>query len=577
MKETLIIVQASTVQESLMGRFFLPINNKDTTLSYLINRLTKEYGIDSVVLAVSNRPEDDVFEDFVDCNAIALFRGDYDNIALRLSEAANQHNSEVKNIIRVHANSPLVDLNLMRELLKKHIEGDYEYSYNEHVDGVPWGMGCDIFSYELLQKLANMPLRRDQLITLGGYIRQNSDKYKTYAYPYQALNDNRHAMYKVNLETEKDFEVIKELVENISLITADSVCAYFKSHKLLAKYNREFPLKETGTEKLLLNENKVKNIRENKDVDYSYPISVELTLTNRCNLSCVYCSDMDLRKRQGLKETLSTQTLFNLFEDLARGGTKGVVLEGGGEPTLYENFADIVYYAKNVGLAVGLITNGTQELDEQLLKQFEWIRVSLDASTTTEYEMLKRVDCFEKVMKNIAVYAKYCPSVGVGYVVTNTNISQIEPLVMRLRELNVSYIQCRPVVDSDELSPKSIDLSYLQFYQRGNFGVNIGGMIENAESGNFGLPCNAHSITSIISGDGSVYICGRLNIYDWLKPIGNIREQSFHAIWNGDERRRQAKQIQNADFCKNHCPQCRISKFNALLDKLSSVKSVNFI
>lgn len=230
-----------------------------------------------------------------------------------------------------------------------------------------------------------------------------------------------------------------------------------------------------------------------------------------------------------------------------------------------------------MGLAVGLITNGTQDLAPDLLSEFEWIRVSLDASTAKEYKSLKGVDCFEKVILNIAKYAQYCSSVGVGYVVTNQNISQIEPLVLRLRELNVSYIQCRPVVDSKELYPANIDLSYLTFYQTGKFGVVVEGMVENAERGNHGLPCRAHSITSIISGDGSVYICGRLNIYDWLKPIGNITQQSFHSIWNGDERRRQAKMIQQADFCEQNCPQCRISKFNALLHKLSLVKSANFI
>ena len=36
-----------------------------------------------------------------------------------------------------------------------------------------------------------------------------------------------------------------------------------------------------------------------------------------------------------------SKTLFELFDDLSRGGTRGVVLEGGGEPTLYEEFADI--------------------------------------------------------------------------------------------------------------------------------------------------------------------------------------------------------------------------------------------
>ena len=244
---------------------------------------------------------------------------------------------------------------------------------------------------------------------------------------------------------------------------------------------------------------------------------------------------------------------------------------------MYSRFDEVVDYARNAGLAVGLITNGSKRLSEETLSKFEWIRVSLDASTPAEYKELKGVDFYERVIDNIAYYAKHCPTVGVGYVVTSQNISQIEPLVIRLRELKASYIQLRPVVDCDELYPHDVDLSYLKFYMTREFGVQVDGMIENARPGNHSLPCYASSITSIISGDGSVFICGRLNIYDWLKPIGNIREQSFSDIWNGEERRKQLEMISDGKFCKENCPQCRVTKFNVLFDKLYSIKSTHFI
>ena len=568
-----IIVQASSIKESLRGRCFLPLTADDTVLSFLLHRLIDRYGKDNIVLAVSDQPEDEGIQKGADALGVVIFRGAYNDLARRLLGAVSSLDNKAENFVRVLANNPLVDLDLMDELVEQHVAGEYEYSYNESIGGTIWGTGCEVFSVALMKKIETMNLRDDQLGALGGYIRQNSDKYKTYKYSY--LGDR--TFYKVNIETEKDLEVVRELIQAIPVVNTKNISSYLQKHKLLARYNLEAPLKETGTEKLLLNERKVQAIRQVNGVDYSYPISVELTLTNRCNLRCVYCSDMDLRQRQGMEQTLSCEVLGALFDDLARGGTRGIVLEGGGEPTLYKNFSAIVRYARKVGLAVGLITNGTQELEATLLKEFEWIRVSLDASTAKEYSELKGVDCFERVIGNIARYAQFCPSVGVGYVVTNKNISQIESLVLRLRELNVSYVQCRPVVDSKELYPADIDLSYLTVYQTGKFGVVVEGMVENAESGNHGLPCRAHSITSIISGDGSVYICGRLNIYDWLKPIGNITQQSFHSIWNGDERRRQAQMIQKADFCEQNCPQCRISKFNALLHKLSLVKSANFI
>ena len=62
-------------------------------------------------------------------------------------------------------------------------------------------------------------------------------------------------------------------------------------------------------------------------------------------------------------------------------------------------------------------------------------------------------------------------------------------------------------------------------------------MQENMDRGNDNLPCVANSITSIISGDGSVYLCGRLNIYDWIPPIGNIKGTIICTDLNGKERK----------------------------------------
>ena len=148
---------------------------------------------------------------------------------------------------------------------------------------------------------------------------------------------------------------------------------------------------------------------------------------------------------------------------------------------------------------------------------------------------------------------------------------------MRLREIGAAYVQLRPVVDCEELYPKGVDLSFLKFYQNSTFGVIVDGMKENAQPGNGGLSCMTNSITSIISGDGSVYLCGRLNIYDWLNPIGNINEQTFHEIWNGSERLKQLEMVHDGEFCKQNCPQCRVSKFNQLLERLENTKSKNFI
>ena len=81
--------------------------------------------------------------------------------------------------------------------------------------------------------------------------------------------------------------------------------------------------------KLLLNINKVNSIMDvfngKKMSDKEFPISVELHLTDMCNLNCYWCTDKELRKN---KATLPLETIKKLFEEFAEYHT-GVTLEGG--------------------------------------------------------------------------------------------------------------------------------------------------------------------------------------------------------------------------------------------------------
>ncbi len=564
-----IIIQISNINESLYDRSKKLLDGEQQII-FLIKRLIRDYGND-IVIATTNQEKDNVLEKIGKALNVRIYRGKFNDVLSRLLGAAHLVGAE--DFIRIYGNYPLVDLYQMKALLKEHLDGAYEYSYNEHHNGVLWGTGCDIFQTKTLEQLDTELTDLYQREMISFHLQQNIEKYKVNK---KIVLKNRPA-YKLNLETEKDLKVIQEVLNHVSNIENQEIISYLSTHEIVAAYNVETPPKEVGIEKIFFHPDKVADILKNRMDSSTYPISVELTLTNKCNLKCVYCSDQELRIRQGEKEYLDYQVLSKLFEDLALGGTKGVVLEGGGEPTLHPDFSKLVMCAKENNLAVGLITNGTIHLSEDILKQFEWIRVSLDASNAEEYFQLKKVDCFEKVLSNIAYYTKYCETVGVGYVVTNENMSNIETLIIRLRELGVSYVQLRPVVDMPDLLPKEKDLTYLEFYRSSKFNVIVDGMQENMDRGNDNLPCVANSITSIISGDGSVYLCGRLNIYDWIPPIGNIKEQSFAQIWNGKERKRQLNMVGDALFCSKNCPQCRVSKFNQLFYRLSKTKSIHFI
>ena len=86
-----------------------------------------------------------------------------------------------------------------------------------------------------------------------------------------------------------------------------------------------------------------------------------------------------------------------------------------------------------------------------------------------------------------------------------------------------------------------------------------------------------HSLTTVITADGRVYLCGRLNIYPWIESLGNINKESFRDIWFGGKRRSQAKMALDCEFNRKYCPNCRLTKFNQLFERIRKIRTKNFI
>jgi radical SAM protein with 4Fe4S-binding SPASM domain len=453
------------------------------------------------------------------------------------------------------------------------------FAYNEFWNGIVMGMGVELIHRELLDEThrdIRSPLKR----RLGSNIyRGMGDRIRILApeYPFPRPD------YRLTLSVPRDRWYINEIIEKSPSLDYAELVRFLDANPLIMRYarqNLDSP-QEAGAEKIFVFPDKIQNIQQagERDADAAYPVSVELTLTNRCNLSCRWCSDSSLRKKT--LGDLDFNLVEPLFDDLARHGTRGIVIEGGGEPTIYPRFRDVLEIARERGLSAGLITNGVEMPYEGALDAFEWIRISLDATTSREFLENKGADHFDRVINNIQRLTRHKHRsplvVGIGFVLTKSNGSRLEELLLNFMKLDVDYIQIRPVIDHPELLPDNLSLDYYKKYSTSDFTIHVHNLSENVIRGNFDVPCRAHSLSSVINANGDVFLCGRLNIYDWIPPVGNLHQNSFHEIWNGEERRRQTAMVFDHDFCRKWCPECRLTKYNILFEKASRIKTRNFI
>ncbi|MDA7978387.1 MAG: radical SAM protein [Pirellulales bacterium] len=122
------------------------------------------------------------------------------------------------------------------------------------------------------------------------------------------------------------------------------------------------------------------------------PISINLDLTTACNYRCDHCIDWDILN-SGVKH--KEEELFASLQEMADRGLKSVILIGGGEPTVYPRFVDVVRYLKQeLNQQVAVVSNGGR--NDRILEAAEyftsgdWVRLSLDSGKDETFQAMHK-------------------------------------------------------------------------------------------------------------------------------------------------------------------------------------------
>jgi len=152
----------------------------------------------------------------------------------------------------------------------------------------------------------------------------------------------------------------------------------------------------------------------------SAPISINLDATTICNYRCDHCVDMDILNKnihyehENLKDSLTY---------LAEKGLRSVIIIGGGEPTAYKGFEDIVRHLKSMNIQIGVVTNGSLmrkiEAVADVLDERDWVRLSLDSGTNETFRAMHKPGSkkctLEWICSHIPNIKKVNPKFKIGF------------------------------------------------------------------------------------------------------------------------------------------------------------------
>jgi len=171
-----IIIQARMGSSRLPGKVLRKIDNK-LLLEHIIDRLNDVLNIvDNIIIATSEKNEDDPIVDFCIRNSISYFRGSENDVLKRYYDAAIEYGIEW--IVRVCADNPLIAPESIRDSISsisKYINADV--IHNKHRKGYPIGTGIELLSIQAL-KIAHVkayePNHREHVIP---YFFENKDDF----------------------------------------------------------------------------------------------------------------------------------------------------------------------------------------------------------------------------------------------------------------------------------------------------------------------------------------------------------------------------------------------------------------
>ncbi|MBU1627672.1 radical SAM protein [bacterium] len=195
----------------------------------------------------------------------------------------------------------------------------------------------------------------------------------------------------------------------------------------------------------------VAKIRKSFNSKLQAPITLNINLTSLCNSRCIFCELADAMNIERDKE-LSTKEVFDIINQAAEMGI-GEIGIGGGEPLIRKDAYDILAFAKEKGLDIGLASNGiifSGMSEDEILKLKElvsYIPVSIDSIDPKENDKIRGIKgAFEKTTEGVKrLKALGFSNIGMNSVIMKSNFRMIPDLVKLAAELGIKVLTFQPV------------------------------------------------------------------------------------------------------------------------------------
>ncbi|EKY26330.1 GTP 3',8-cyclase MoaA [Clostridium celatum] len=187
--------------------------------------------------------------------------------------------------------------------------------------------------------------------------------------------------------------------------------------------------------------------RFGREIDY-----LRVSVTDNCNLRCVYCMDEKDNKFLKKDEKLTDDEIYRVVKESAKLGIKKVRITGG-EPLVRPGVVDLIGKINSIeGIEeIYLTTNGillADRLDELVKNGLKGVNISLDSLKEDRFNKLTRLGHVDNVLAAIDKAISLGIKVKLNTVIVNDiNKDEIMDFVnlTKEKEIDVRFIELMPI------------------------------------------------------------------------------------------------------------------------------------
>ena len=247
------IIQARMDSTRLPNKVLKEIENIPM-ISHIINRVKKSKNVEQIVLATTNKKTDKVLLEIAKKLKIIDFAGDKDDVLGRFFNAATLFTADP--IIRITGDCPLIDPNLLDDMIQTFLKNNYDYVSNTIERTFPDGLDIEIFSFNALKKAHQEAKWTSEREHVTPYIVKNKDLFNVYNYK------NKEDLSKLRLcvDEEKDLLLIKQIFQEMRpelFFSTEDIIELISKNPKISEINNEFKTNE-GYKKSLKNDKLIK-------------------------------------------------------------------------------------------------------------------------------------------------------------------------------------------------------------------------------------------------------------------------------------------------------------------------------